>query len=310
MKSKILWGILLLLGLSLGTHFAAAQDDEREFFTVQIEHNGDTRQYLVYEPSTLPTDAAHPAVIVFHGAGGSGGSIARLTGFNDYAEADGVLMVYPIGPLGYWDYGAGTAEWEGIARVFDDPDFMRLVLDDIQSNYNISSLSVVGFSNGARMAWRMACDFGDQLDAVVGVSATISTEVLNICPAERQISVLYMHGTDDPTTPWNGDTLTIDGRVVSIAWSAPNTVNYWVEQNGCTPEPTITDVEDLNTEDSITQTRVLFDDCDAEYTVEFIAVLGGGHGWLGGEYALNPEGYQASGYASDYIWDFFGFGEE
>lgn len=278
----------------------------------KIDVNGVERHYSLYLPPALTespdSDAVYPLVVVFHQAGGSGEGIARLTQFNTYAARDNVIIAYPEGPQGYWDYGVGLPQWDVIFDLNDDVAFFDILLETLLADYPIDATRIyaVGFSNGARMAFRVGCEFGNRLSGIVAVAASISDEVTGACPAETRVSVMYMHGTEDTITPWEGEELTDGGRLISHALSAPDTVTFWAAQNQCDSQPVIEDMPDANPDDRVMVRRVTFSGCEGERQVIFYAVLGGGHDWLGGIPNLMPSDYKPSGAATAYSWDFFG----
>ena len=277
-----------------------------------INLDGLPRTYRLFVPSGYDGASALPLLVAFHPAGGDGASMARLTALNEKAEADNVIIAYPEGPEGYWDYGVGLPEWEVVFPVNDDLAFFELLLDQLEAQYAIDTTQIyaLGYSNGARMAFRVGCEFHDRLAGIAAVAISISEDIVNACPAEAQLRVFYMHGTDDVVAPWEGKPLTHNGQQVTIAWSAPNTVNFWVAQNECNTEPQITEMPDANPEDRVAVSQVLFDECAEDTSVIFYAVIGGGHGWLGGVFNLEPDDYNPTGSATEYVWDFFGFADD
>lgn len=239
------------------------------------------RTYQLFVPSTYDENSPAPLVIAFHPAGGNGSSMAYLTGLNIEAERDGVIIAYPEGPQGYWDYGVGLPEWEPLQPLNQDLDFFEALLAELTTEFNVdeTQLYAIGFSNGARMAFRVACEYGDRLAGIVAVSATISEDITNICDNENAVSIMFMHGTEDETTPWEGEELTEGPLLITYAWSAPNTATFWALHNQCDVQsPEIVDMPDPNPDDRESVRRVTFQDCAAESTVVFYAVLGGGHG--------------------------------
>jgi poly(3-hydroxybutyrate) depolymerase len=56
-------------------------------------------------PSVLPPRKAVPLVLIFHGSGGTGNAIERMTGFSRVAKRDGLVLVYPEGTEWNWNGG-------------------------------------------------------------------------------------------------------------------------------------------------------------------------------------------------------------
>lgn len=300
---KKLWLIVLLV---LTTGVVGAQDDMP---LETITHDEMERTYRLFVPSSYDETTPTPLLLMLHPAGGDGTSFAFRTGVNKRAEEDGIIVAYPEGPQGYWDYGYGLPEWADVYPINDDVGFINALLDELIVSYNIDETQIyaVGHSNGARFAFQLGCALGDRLAGIGAVAATISEDIVNACSPESRVSVFYMHGTEDMSTPWEGKPLYLGAEQVTTAWSAPNTVNFWVAQNRCDVEPDIVDLPDANPEDEVFIRQVTFSGCDDDHQVVFYAVLGGGHGWLGGNLNLTPTNYNPSGYATEYLWEFLSF---
>lgn len=304
-------GIVVLIGMIGFIHPTKGQTPEMQFEEIDVDEV--SRRYGLFVPSSYDSESLIPLILAFHPAGGDGASFAYGTGLNEMAEHDGVMIAYPEGPQGYWDYGVGLAGWEVMGPLNEDVVFVETLLDDLIENYAIDEnrIYAVGHSNGARMVHRVGCEFADRLAGIASVAGSISTEVTEACPEEIELSVLYMQGTEDGIIPWEGKPLRDDSgsHIISYALSAPDTINFWALRNGCDIEnPIIEDMDDANTEDNIGVRRVTFVDCQNDANVVFYVVLGGGHGWLGANLNLTPSGYQPSGSATEYVWDFFGLG--
>lgn len=302
--------LVLLTLFHLSPRSTHAQDDLLDMPLLTIQVGDVERTYRLFVPTTYDENTPAPLILAFHPAGGDGASMARLTGFNYLAETAGVIIAYPEGPQGYWDYGVGTEEWANTSPINDDVTFVDVLLDQLLNDYTIESAQIyaIGFSNGARMAFRVGCEFSDRISKIAAVAATISTEVTNACPTDARVSVMYMHGTGDSVTPWAGKPLFDEGgNLISYALSAPDTVNFWLEQNACPMDVPITDMPDGNVDDEITVRQAVFEDCEEGHSVVFYAVIGGEHAWEGGVFNLTPDDYQPSASATEYVWEFFGF---
>ena len=239
---------------------------------ITIRHYGLTRRAEIYVPASYDPEEAMPLVIAFHPAGGSAETMAQLTHFNEYAESEGFMVLYPQGYYGYFDYGAGYDSWADAPDLVDDPGFMLQLVEEVQAAYTIDQIYAVGFSNGARMAFRLGCDL--PLAGIAAVAATISDEVTTHCEADNQPRVLFMHGTADGVIPWGGKPLYIGSQFISNALSAPDTAAFWAAHNGCTTE--------INTQEaaSIRWTISYQTAGDCEGDVRFYTVENGGHQWF------------------------------
>ena len=99
-------------------------------------------------------------------------------------------------------------------------------------------------------------------------------------------------------------------RVLAI----DDVIDDWRESNGCVGEPVITQLPDLNTQDSSTVKLIHYEDCECYLTaagdehsaeVLYYMIEGGGHTWPGGTLPalFGPTNRDIN--ASAEIWNFF-----
>ena len=285
---------LVVFVVLLGAFRGAQTQMEAGFVT----HDRRERAYYVYTPTGYEVLTPLPLLIALHPSSTSGAAgMASLTGFNEIAERENFITVYPIGPNGYWDYGAGLPQWDGVGDALDDPGYLTKVLDEVTADYAIDTQRIyaAGFSNGARMAFRLACDHADRLAGIAAVAATISDEVTTACSTENHVSVFFMHGTGDRVIPWEGKPLHIGDLFISTALSAPETAHFWAELNGCSMEPTIEQLPDSAPDDRLSIRRDVYSDCADATEVAFYRMVNGGHWW-----------FQTPDFnVSEVIWSFF-----
>src|SRR5262245_45022291 len=97
---KVLLAFLILSQIQVGVNRGVFVHEDLE------------RTFRLYLPENYDDSEALPLIVALHPAGGNGDIMARITGFDEFAERDGAIVVYPEGPFGYWDYGAGLPGWE------------------------------------------------------------------------------------------------------------------------------------------------------------------------------------------------------
>ncbi|MEX2290178.1 MAG: PHB depolymerase family esterase [Mycobacteriales bacterium] len=200
-RRSVVAGTLLLLVLGVGAvaPLAGALDP----VTVGSDDRvvlGDGRAYVLHTPPLLrrtPRLAeGRPAMLVLHGLLSDPADAARSTGFNALADRDGVLVAYPVGVRR--SFNAGLCCGEAVAQEVDDVAFLTDVVHDLRSR-GAGRISVVGFSNGAMMAYRLACDRPDLIDSVGVMSGT-----LEIPRCAGRIRALHLHGEKDTAVPYDG----------------------------------------------------------------------------------------------------------
>ena len=303
---RMLFWTLMALSWALVASAAEARwrsDDAK----VHIMVDGIDRTYVVHEPRMAQPAGGFPVVLAFHGGGGTADSMVRLTGFNDIADARGLVIVYPDGIDRHWNDGRST-----IKNKTDDVAFVRALLDDVGRNYPIDRGRVfaTGISNGALFTQRLGCELSGEISAIAPVAGPIPADLAPHCQPARPVSVLQIEGDADPIIPYNG------GKVVDfggrgeggIVLSTQETMSLWGRVDGCTGRSPVETLPQTADPDGTQVTRTYFLGCQIGAQVVLLTVLGGGHAWPGGpQYAprfiIGPASRQLD--ASTAIVDFF-----
>ena len=261
------------------------------------------RRYYVYLPTDYDGSESVPLVILLHGDGGTPLKFSERCDTNDKADEEGFIAVYPTG-LGFYD---DTHSWNmgfGFRLPYylkiDDVGFIEKLIGKLQKKFNIDSdrIYIAGFSAGGMMAYHLACNLPQDIVAAYAIVAgaigghlTDEDLWVNIKP-DHPVSIVIFHGLKDWVVPYNG------------RWNAWNSVFYmsvadavdfWVDNNGCNPEPET----EISESGNITIDRYIDGEEDSEillYTVKY-----GLHCWFGEE----PVGYAREIYANDEMWEFF-----
>jgi polyhydroxybutyrate depolymerase len=256
---------------------------------------GVTRTYLLYAGGTARP--GRPLVFVLHGLGGSGAGIEwRTQGtFDKLADRDDAVIIYPeaLGDPHRWSEGGDAPPG---AAPPDDRGFLSALIDSAVAELGVDRKRVfaAGFSDGASMVYRLACERPDLVAAVAPVSGGMPPAVARACATGGPVSIIGMHGTADPIAPL--DQPIRDG------------IAAWAKRDGCPTVPSSSQLPDLDPHDG-TRTRVdRFAPCAAGTEVAFYEVEGGGHAWPGGAsvWGFRKRGNTPRDFdASVVIWDFF-----
>jgi polyhydroxybutyrate depolymerase len=150
---------ILLLGISIFLLFR--NRDVKATITV----DGIPRDYIVHLPPTYDESTALPVVLVLHGGGSSGRRIARFTGFNEVADREGIIAVYPDGYDNSWADGRGVTGAEQAS--IDDVAFISALLDELESVYAVDTdrVYLAGISNGGFMVQTLVCNLSERIQA-------------------------------------------------------------------------------------------------------------------------------------------------
>lgn len=234
-----------------------------------FNHNGVDRVYFYYVPSDYSTDQSLPLLLVLHGLTQTGGGVMDITNFNEIAEQEKFIAVYPSGLSNAWNANMNVS-----VSTADDKGFLEALISYFQQNFNTNPYQqyLCGFSNGAFMSHKMACESDLCFAAIATVSGTMSDTVYANCNPSHKTSVLHIHGTADAVVPYNGG--------VATGASVEMTLEKWRNYLGCAQGTTTIDLPNTNLFDLSSAQRITYSACGGQ-ALEHIKVSGGGHQWPG-----------------------------
>ncbi|RMG79536.1 MAG: hypothetical protein D6712_19540 [Chloroflexi bacterium] len=274
----------LLSGLVIGV---AAQEDDTDA----------PRTYTAYVPTWYRGGNPLPLVVVLHGAGGNGLSMAQLTGFEEFAETEGFLVLYPDGLNLVWNDGQ-MGEPEP-----DDVGFLSGFIKGLiaAGEADPERIYVVGFSNGGSMTYRLACETPDIITAVAVVGMAMPNMWVENCGDGDPMPILIMHGTNDQVVPF-------EGRYNGLSPAAA--AAHWADYNGCDEGRRVVLMPDI-AEDRTRVRHTSYQGCPENGAVEFYEIIGGGHTWPSQRENLAYGRVSYDIDATEVIWRFFAqFGEQ
>jgi phospholipase/carboxylesterase len=182
------------------------------------------RDGLLYVPDTAV--AGGPALVFFHGAGGTGRRELRVV----MAAADryGVVVLAPDSRGPTWDVIVAG----GFAG---DPPFIDRALDAAtgRCDADFGRLAAGGVSDGASYALSIGLTNGDLFEAVIAFSPGF----LAVAELVGRPPVFVSHGVADPILPIDG----CSRRIVPLLEEAGYDVTYREFDGGHTVPPTISD---------------------------------------------------------------------
>ena len=185
-----------------------------------------TRTFHLYVPPAAAAAASVPLVLVLHGAYGDGLGAERAYHWDRAAQRDGFLVAYPDGFKRAWNGGTccGAPRRDNV----DDVAFLsRLIQTLVQVHHaDPRRVYVTGISNGAFMAYRLACEATVPIAAIGPVAGTLVVP----CPHPQPTSILAIHGLADRTVPFAGGNGSAEVRnVPSVAAS----LHTWIAADHC-----------------------------------------------------------------------------
>jgi polyhydroxybutyrate depolymerase len=244
-----------------------------------FEFEGIDRVYKVHLPPDYSPDSLYPMVFNLHGLGSNGIEQQLYSGFDFVADTAGIIVVYPDGVDNQWTvYGSAGP---------NDVGFISALIDTMAAHYSIDLDRVysTGMSMGGFMSYRLACELDLRIAAIASVTGLLVTSP---CEPSRPFPILQMHGTADPVVPYSG---------------VPITISYWTLYNNCPPDPVVTDLPDIDTNDNSTVTLSYYGPCDDLTEVILYTINGGEHTWPGSVILIGITNQDING--SVEIWNFF-----
>ncbi|AXQ28354.1 polyhydroxybutyrate depolymerase [Solimonas sp. K1W22B-7] len=193
-------GLLALTAACVDTGGALSSAQAAGSQEYEMEYQGIERSYRLYVPSG-GGNQSRPLIVALHGGFGTGKNMEELTGFDLVGGNAGFAVAYPDGVGRSWN--AGSCCGPALKKSVDDVGFLRAMVADIGRRTPIDTSRVygTGFSNGAMMVHRVACDAPDLFKAIAAASGGI---MVPNCSGKKPIAALLIQGRADPRIPWNG----------------------------------------------------------------------------------------------------------
>ena len=240
----------------------------------QLPVGGFTRNYLAVVPPV--TAKPRSLLIVLHGVNGRGANM-RAMGFEPSAAPNGTVVVYPDALGGSWNDGRAGMEPMQAGMVTDDVVFLRALIDEMVTRANVDAtrVAVAGFSNGAMMASRVACDMPDRVRGVALVGGTAGQNNAQVCLPSRSVPVVEVHGTSDAVVPYAGGKVADNqGRKRGSVLSVVDFVSFWSRTCHCTG------TRETPIKASLAVTMIEAQACTPGSPVVHYRVTGGAHEWF------------------------------
>ena len=210
-----------------------------------LRHGDLDRRYLLCQPR--PEASGLPLVVELHGRGIDPGMFDRWTGYGELAEAEGFVLAMPYALHGVWNDGRFNGPgWSGLEAV-DDVGFVLAIADELIAAGTVDAgrVYLVGMSNGAAMAGRLAWQHADRFAAVAQVAGTASSNVVATAGGAGPVPIMEIHGTRDRANPYDGGGPTgllmrlLIRRRADPAIAVEEWARLWIERNRVDATPIV-----------------------------------------------------------------------
>jgi len=241
--------------------------------TLQI--GGETRSLRLHMPSR-GVDGPMPVILCFHGRTDNAARIEHWSGFSPIADREGFIAVYPDGLESRWRIRSADA----------DVAFVMEILARLAARFPIDPDRIypTGISNGAQMAWLLACNRPAAF-AAVGLVAGSYPQVTS---AGDRPPLIIFHGTLDLVLPYGGGKNAMPVRDFAVGWAA---------RPGCRPGARGEMI--LRQGDALGERWC----CSPGGEVDLYTLHGSGHSWPGSD--MSPKITSRDVNASELMWEFF-----
>lgn len=273
--------------------FTNSNSDDDVGLNQSILHNGISRDYILYIPENLPTNA--PLIVVSHGYTSSAKTMMSYSGMNKVADEEKFLVVYPQGTKdqrGNNFFNVGY-EFHASSKV-DDLGFIKALVTKLTDDYQVNPnhIFATGMSNGGDLSYFLACYASDMFQAVAPIAGTMMQTTIETCKPQKGMPIFAVHGKADEVTYFDGDMANRDkwGPYPGI----PAVIEHWVDVNAVEISKQV-DLDNITnftaSNEALSFDRYLSETSDHEV---WLYIHSGGHDWSPKELDTSSE-----------IWNFF-----
>jgi polyhydroxybutyrate depolymerase len=173
--------------------------------TYSMKVAGRMRSYEVIAPTNaLPK--SDPIIVMLSGLGSTVSQEISRDRLVNYASVNDAEIIYPVAFGESWN--AGDCCGKAYAAKIDDTAFLKALVAKVDPGHE-RAIDVVGYSNGARLAYRIACADPSLFDAYAVVKGSAPAS----CPINKPVTILAAASMNDPEVPYRpGD----HGSVASL----------------------------------------------------------------------------------------------
>ncbi len=261
MKRRLILAVAFVVTIAVGmaacTKIINALERKTYTASYSMRVGGLTRTWEVIAPvAALPGSA--PIIVMLSGIAAPVDDEVKRDRFVPYADAGLVELVYPAGYKKSWN--AGGCCGKAAAKNIDDVAFLKALVPRVDPGHQ-HPIYLVGYSNGGRLAYRMACSAPGLFDG----TAVAKAMPMPGCVVSRPQTFLQMSAFDDPAVPFQPGDKGRETPPATVEVARLRAADKCSGQTVTSRYPTMT----LTT----------WTDCASGTRLEFAAYTTGGHGF-------------------------------
>ena len=164
--------------------------------TVSSIRVGDlTRSYTVLTPAKKALPASAPVIVALSGLNSTQDQEIGRDGLTPYVIAGDAEVVYPLAYRESWN-AIGCCSWAAQAAV-NDVGFIQALVKRVDPGHE-RPVYLMGYSNGGRLAYTLACQDPLLFDG----TAVVKADPMPWCDISVPQKILQVSSTDDTDVPW------------------------------------------------------------------------------------------------------------
>jgi poly(3-hydroxybutyrate) depolymerase len=189
--------VVVVAGGSItGTKIVSAVERTMNTTVSRVQVGDLTRSYTVLTPAkkTLPTSA--PIIMVLSGLNSEQDQEIGRDELTPYVKAGEAELVYPLAYRESWN-AIGCCSWAAKAAV-NDVGFIEALVKKVDPG-DTRPIYLMGYSNGGRLAYTLACKDPLLFDG----TAVVKADPMPWCDIAVPQKILQVASTDDTDVPWS-----------------------------------------------------------------------------------------------------------
>lgn len=164
-------------------------------------------EYNIELPERSDPDLKIPAMVYFHGAGGSGQRSLKNREMVETFLKRGYAVIAPSGlKRPNSRFGPGWSFHPDRQKRRDELAFTKAMLDDASGKFNLDreNILMTGFSIGGSLAWYLACQDAGVAKAYAPIAGAFWRPHPVASDCSGPVRLLHTHGWQDGTVPLEG----------------------------------------------------------------------------------------------------------
>jgi poly(3-hydroxybutyrate) depolymerase/peptidoglycan/LPS O-acetylase OafA/YrhL len=182
-------------GAVAGSKIVSAADRTMNTTVSTIQVGKMTRSYTVLTPAKKTLSSSAPIIMVLSGLNANQPGEITRDQLTSYAIAGDAELVYPLAYRESWN-AIGCCSWAADANV-NDVGFIEALVKQVDPG-NTRPIYLMGYSNGGRLAYTLACEDPLLFDG----TAVVKADPMTWCDISVPQKILQVSSTDDTDTPY------------------------------------------------------------------------------------------------------------